>query len=84
MTDSITQQADVDRLARELHAPHRLCPVCRAAVTLADQLRMTCPHCRATILPGPDITPERGRSMLATLEARRAAMRLMPQEREQR
>jgi len=78
MTDSITLQANVDRLARELHAPHRLCLFCRAAVTLADQLRMICPHCRAMILPGP-ITPERGREMLATLEARRAAMGLMPE-----
>ena len=76
MTDSLPQQADVDRLARDLHAPHRLCPVCRAAVTLADQLRMNCPHCRAMILPGPDITPERGSSMLATLEARRVALGL--------
>ncbi len=68
-------EADVDRLARELYLPDRQCPFCRGAVTLADQLRMNCPHCRAVILPGP-ITPERAREMLAELTARRAALAL--------
>jgi len=76
MTDSLPKQSNVDRLARDLHAPDRLCPFCRGAMTLADQLRMICPHCRAMILSGPDITLERGREMLATLEALRVAMGL--------
>lgn len=70
------KQADVDRLARELYAAYRLCSMCFGAVTLADTLTMHCPHCRVVILPGPDITPERGREMLAALRARRAELGL--------
>jgi hypothetical protein len=69
------QSANLDRLARELYLPGRLCPICFSAVTLADQLRMKCSHCRAVILPGP-ISPERAGEMLAELTARRAALGL--------
>ena len=70
------RQANIDYLARGLYDRYRLCSTCSGAVTLAKQLQGRCPHCGAIILAGPDITPERGREMLATLEARRVELGL--------
>ncbi len=69
-------QAAIDQAARDLYAAYRLCSACHQPVALADQLRFTCPHCGAIILPGPDMTPERGREMLTTLQTRRQALGL--------
>ncbi len=68
-------QEDVDRAARELYDPARLCQFCGKAVSLAEQLEGHCPHCRAVILAGP-ITPERARAMLDTLKRRRVELGL--------
>lgn len=69
------KQEDVDRAARELYDPARLCQFCHKAVNLAQQLEGRCPHCDAIIMAGP-IDPERARVMLATLKARRASLGL--------
>jgi hypothetical protein len=68
------RQANIDYLARGLYGRYRLCSTCFGAVTLAEQLQGCCPHCQSLILAGPDITPERGREMLATLKARRVEL----------
>ena len=71
------RQADLDYLARGLYHRYLLCRACGGAMTFADALQFRCPHCGAVYLPGPDITPERGREMLATLEARRVELGLI-------
>lgn len=75
MTSEV-QQADIDRMARELYQHGGYCGGCRHSLTLAEQLQGRCPHCQAFILAGPDITPERGRAMLGTLKARRRELGL--------
>ena len=75
MTSPNTQQADVDRLARELYDLRRW-HVCGGLLTLADELQGRCPNCSAVLLAGPDITPEQARAMLATLKARRRELGL--------
>lgn len=78
------RQANIDYLARELYGRYRLCSTCFGAVTLAEQLQGRCPYCGGVILAGPDVTPERGREMLATLEKRRAELASFEPDVEQR
>ena len=80
----MADESDRDRLARELYearAQHG--PGCWNMVSLADQLRMRCPHCGAAMLQGlaPDVIPERAVQMLAELQGRRQALGLDVHER---
>ncbi len=73
-------QAQVDQLARELYVRSHRCPhrPCFAEISWANLLQGHCPRCGQILLAGPDITPEMGREMLATLQARRQELRLSP------
>lgn len=66
----------IDALARSLFQPVGHCSSCGQPVTLADALQFICPCCGGQFMPGPDITPERGREMLGVLLERRAALGL--------
>ncbi|MBI3242329.1 MAG: hypothetical protein HYZ49_08560 [Chloroflexi bacterium] len=68
-----TQQANLDRMARELYDRRRLCPSCKGAVSLANELQGACPHCGGLLLAGPLFDPAQ---MLATLQWRRVELGL--------
>jgi hypothetical protein len=70
------QQANRDRLARELYDRDRRCPLCGEWVCLANQLQGQCPHCQAFIMAGP-ILPERAQEMLDELKTRRRELGLI-------
>lgn len=73
-------QAEIDRLARELYVRGQRCPhqPCFAEISWADLLKGRCPRCNQILLAGPDITPEKGREMLVVLQARRKELGLSP------
>ena len=63
-------QAEIDRLARELFVRSHRCPhqPCFVEISWADLLKGRCPRCDQILLAGPDITPQKEREMLATLQ----------------
>ncbi len=69
------EQANKDRMARELYQRHGSCGACRKSIALADALLFRCPHCGALYLAGM-MTPDEGREMLATLKARRVELKI--------
>ncbi len=74
-----TPQENIDRSARELFDRDHLCGACHGLISLADQLGGRCPHCKALLLAGPDMTPDRAGAMLAELKARRRELGLSDQ-----
>ncbi len=68
-------EADLDEMARALNSPRRK-HICGVELSLADELRGTCPGCGAEVSGNSRITPVAAGALLSDLQARRQAMGL--------